>query len=193
MFALRESGDEHLLDGLPELMVEGLADPDARALLESAVPGPVDARVRRGILDETRGNPLALIELPRGLTPAELAGGFDARPLASRIEHTLLRRVQTLPRDTQLQLLTAVAEPAATCRCCGARVEVGERRLEDHPARAGKRVALVGRMGALVAHRVREGRKRNCFGVSSTVLFLLVGLPSMGEDGANLRVRTIRS
>src|SRR3954470_2787376 len=63
VFALRESGDEHVLEGLPELMVEGLPDPDARALLESAVPGPVDARVRRRILDETRGNPLALIEL----------------------------------------------------------------------------------------------------------------------------------
>jgi DNA-binding CsgD family transcriptional regulator len=114
VFALRESGGEHVLDGLPELVVEGLLDPDARALLEIALPGPVDARVRRRILDETRGNPLALIELPRGLTPAELAGGFglpDTRPLASRIEHSFVRRVQTLPRDTQLLLLTAAAEP----------------------------------------------------------------------------------
>src|SRR4051794_5493610 len=76
VFALRESGDEHLLDGLPDLTVEGLADPHARALLESVVPGRVDARVAERILNETRGNPLALIELPRGLTPAELAGGF---------------------------------------------------------------------------------------------------------------------
>jgi DNA-binding CsgD family transcriptional regulator len=114
VFALRESGDGHVLEGLPELMVEGLADPDARALLEAAVPGPVDARVRRRILDETRGNPLALIELPRGMTPAELAGGFglpDARSLASRIEQTFRQRVQTLPRETQLLLLTAAAEP----------------------------------------------------------------------------------
>jgi DNA-binding CsgD family transcriptional regulator len=114
VFGLRESGDEQMLEGLPELVVEGLGDADARALLESAVPGPVDARVRRRILDETRGNPLALIELPRGLTPAELAGGFglpDARPLASRIEHTYLQRVHRLPRDAQLLLLTAAAEP----------------------------------------------------------------------------------
>src|SRR5687767_8504313 len=76
VFALREPGDEHVLEGLPELIVEGLADPDARALLESAVPGPVDARVRRRILDETRGNPLALLELPRGLKPIAVAGGF---------------------------------------------------------------------------------------------------------------------
>ena len=114
VFGLRDSSDEHVLNGLPELTIEGLPDPEARALLESAVPGLVDPRVRRRILDETRGNPLALLELPRGLTPAELAGGFglgDARPLASRIEHTFLERVQTLPRDTQLLLLTAAAEP----------------------------------------------------------------------------------
>jgi DNA-binding CsgD family transcriptional regulator len=114
VFSLRDSGDGDVLEGLPELLVEGLADADARALLEFAVPGPVDARVRRRILDETRGNPLALMELPRGLTPAELAGGFglrDARPVASRIEHTFLERVHALPRDTQLLLLTAAAEP----------------------------------------------------------------------------------
>jgi DNA-binding CsgD family transcriptional regulator len=114
VFALRESGDEHVLEGLPELVIEGLADSDASALLESTVPGPVDARVRRRILDEMRGNPLALLELPRGLTPAELAGGFglpDTRPLASRIEHTFHQRVQTLPRAAQLLLLTAAAEP----------------------------------------------------------------------------------
>ena len=114
VFSLREPDEQHVLEGLPELVVEGLAEQDARALLASAVPGPVDARVRRRILDETRGNPLALIELPRGLTPAELAGGFgvaDGRPLARRIEHTFLRRVRALPRDTQLLLLTAAAEP----------------------------------------------------------------------------------
>jgi DNA-binding CsgD family transcriptional regulator len=114
VFALRESGNAHELDGLPELRVEGLADPHARVLLDSALPGLVDARVRRRILDETRGNPLALLELPRGLTPAELAGGFgliDTRPLASRIEATFVQRVQSLPRDTQLLLLTASAEP----------------------------------------------------------------------------------
>ena len=114
VFAVREpsSGDE--LAGLPELVVEGLADADARALLESVVPGLVDARVRDRILAETRGNPLALIELPRGLTPAELAGGFgfaDARPLASRIQQRLLAARQTLPRETQLLLLAAAAEP----------------------------------------------------------------------------------
>src|SRR4051794_12729353 len=114
VFALRESGDEHVLEGLPELVIEGLAADEARLLLDATIAGPLDERVKARILGEARGNPLALIELPRGLTPAEHAGGFglpDARPLASRIEHTFLQRVQTLPRDTQLLLLAAAAEP----------------------------------------------------------------------------------
>jgi DNA-binding CsgD family transcriptional regulator len=114
VFALREPGEGDVLAGLPELRLAGLAGSDARALLESAVPGPVDARVRDRILAETRGNPLALLELPRGLTPAELAGGFglpDARPLASRIEQSFLHRVAALPADTQRLLLLAAAEP----------------------------------------------------------------------------------
>ena len=114
VFALRESGDEQVLDGLPELLIEGLAADEAQLLLNAAIPGPLDERVRDRILEETRGNPLALIELPRGLTPAELAGGFglpEARRLASRIEHTFVKRVRKLPRDAQLLLLTAAAEP----------------------------------------------------------------------------------
>ena len=74
VFAAREPSAE--LAGLPELVVEGLRDDDARALLDSALGGPLDERVRELIVAETRGNPLALLELPRGLTPAELAGGF---------------------------------------------------------------------------------------------------------------------
>ena len=87
VFAVREVGEE--LGGLPELIVEGLRDGDARALLNSAFTGPLDARVRDQIVSEARGNPLALLELPRGLTPAELAGGFGlpgAIPLPGRLE-----------------------------------------------------------------------------------------------------------
>ena len=114
VFAVREPAVVDELAGLPELRVEGLGPTDSLALLESVVPGRVDARVRDRILAETRGNPLALLELPRGLTPAELAGGFglpDARPLVNRIEQTFLERVRALPRDTQRLLLTAAAEP----------------------------------------------------------------------------------
>lgn len=114
VFAVREPSAAEEFAGLPELFVEGLPEPDARGLLDSVVPGLVDERVRDRILAETRGNPLALLELPRGLTPAELAGGFgipDARPLAARIQHAFLQRAQGLPSETQLLLLVAAAEP----------------------------------------------------------------------------------
>jgi DNA-binding CsgD family transcriptional regulator/tetratricopeptide (TPR) repeat protein len=91
-----------------------LPDADARALLDSVLPGPVDARVRDRIVAETRGNPLALLELPRGLTPAELAfgfGGHSATPLVSRVEEGFQRRIAALPADTRTLLLTAAVEP----------------------------------------------------------------------------------
>jgi hypothetical protein len=102
------------LAGLPDLVVQGLRDADARALLDLAIHGRIDARVRDRIVAETRGNPLALLELPRGLTAAELAGGFgrpDARPLASQIEQTFVRRIGSLPVASQRLLLAAAAEP----------------------------------------------------------------------------------
>ena len=115
LFAIREPSDEQPLRGLPQLAVDGIGDADARQLLASAVRGRLDEQVRDRIVAETRGNPLALLELPRGLTPAELAGGFglpDAQPLASRIENSFHRRLEALPHDTQRLLLTAAAEPA---------------------------------------------------------------------------------
>jgi DNA-binding CsgD family transcriptional regulator len=114
VFAVREPTDANELAGLPELVVEGIADDEARLLLASAMPGRLDERVRDQIVAETRGNPLALLELPRGLTPAELAGGFglpDARPVASRVEETFVQRVRSLPPETQRLLLVAAAEP----------------------------------------------------------------------------------
>ena len=113
VFAVREPSDSPELDGLPEQTIGGLTDGDARTLLDSATLGRLDERVRDRIVAETRGNPLALLELPRGLTGAELAGGFalpDALPLASQIEQSFVRRVQSLPTETQRLLLTAAAE-----------------------------------------------------------------------------------
>ena len=78
----------------------GCADDDARVLLEGALAGRLDPRVRDLIIAETRGNPLALLELPRGLTPAELAGGFGlpgAAPLTSRIEDSFRRQLDAMP------------------------------------------------------------------------------------------------
>jgi DNA-binding CsgD family transcriptional regulator len=101
------------LGGLPELVLDGVADDDARLLLASGLPGPLDERVRETIIAETRGNPLALLELPHALTPAELAGGFalPGAPLADRIEQSFLRRVQSLPPPSQRLLVTAASEP----------------------------------------------------------------------------------
>lgn len=114
VFAVRGRGEGQEMAGLPELVVRGLSDDDARALLDSVMPGRLDACVRDRIVAETRGNPLALLELPRGLTPAELAGGFGLacpRPLVNRIEHSFVGRVESLPSDTQQLLLLAAAEP----------------------------------------------------------------------------------
>jgi DNA-binding CsgD family transcriptional regulator/tetratricopeptide (TPR) repeat protein len=112
VFAVRTGGEEQELTGLPELVIEGLNDRDARALL--ALQGPVGERVRDRIVAEARGNPLALLELPRAMTPAELAGGFrrlDAPGLAGRIEESFRRRLDPLPAETRQLLLIAAAEP----------------------------------------------------------------------------------
>ncbi len=114
VFARREPGEDQDLPGLAELAVPGLSDADARALLESVVPGRLDEGVRDRIVAETRGNPLALVELTRGLTPAELAGGFgrpDTRPLANRLEQSFHQQLRALPAQTRLLLLAAAAEP----------------------------------------------------------------------------------
>jgi DNA-binding CsgD family transcriptional regulator len=115
VFAARTGGPEQGLEGLPELPVRGLSDADARAVLGAALRGPLDEAVRDRIVAESRGNPLALLELPRGLTPAELAGGFGlpgVMPLASVIEQGFVRRLEPLPAQTRRLLLTAAAEPA---------------------------------------------------------------------------------
>jgi DNA-binding CsgD family transcriptional regulator len=122
IFAAREPGEE--LRGLRELVVGGLDEGDARELLSSVISGPVDERVRDRIIAETRGNPLALLELPRGVTPADLAGGFGAPGMpgtpgasglpgvAGRIEDSFRRRLEALPGPTQRLMLVAAAEPA---------------------------------------------------------------------------------
>src|SRR6516225_2321315 len=114
VFALRESGDDHQLEGLPEIVIEGLAAADARQLLDATIPGSLDARVRDWILGEADGNPLALVELPRERTTIAVAGGFGLpleTPLTSRIEQGFERQLQPFPADTRRLLLLAAAEP----------------------------------------------------------------------------------
>jgi DNA-binding CsgD family transcriptional regulator len=115
LFATRDPASEGSLAGLPGLALEGLPDADARALLASVLPGLLDERVRDRIIAECGGNPLALLELPHGVTAAELAGGFgvaDRLPVAGRIEQSFLRRIAPLPEVTRFLLLLAAAEPA---------------------------------------------------------------------------------
>jgi DNA-binding CsgD family transcriptional regulator len=112
VFAAREPGEE--LQHVPELEVGGLRNGDARALLDSTVRVVLDERVRDRIIAETRGNALALLELPRGLSATELAGGFGVlgvNALPGRIEASYVRRLEALPEDVRLLLLVAAAEP----------------------------------------------------------------------------------
>jgi DNA-binding CsgD family transcriptional regulator len=112
LFAAREPGEEFA--GLPELLVEGLGDADARELLRAAARGPLDERVAGQLVEETRGNPLALLELPRGLSAARLAAGFGllgAASLSGRIEESYRDQLEALPVDTRRMLVVAAAEP----------------------------------------------------------------------------------
>jgi DNA-binding CsgD family transcriptional regulator len=112
--SVREPNARHDFDGLPELLLRGLAEEDARTLLINAVPGRLDDRVRDRIVAETRGNPLALLDLPRSMSAAELAGGFEllaATDLPRQLEDRYLQRAGELPEATQRLLLLAAAEP----------------------------------------------------------------------------------
>ena len=105
---------DNILTGLPELSIEGLAASDARALLLNNVYGPLDSAVCDQIITESHGNPLALLELPRTWTAADLAGGFGlpgSHQVAGKIERSYVRRLERLPSQTRLLLLAAAAEP----------------------------------------------------------------------------------
>ncbi|MFD3406577.1 ATP-binding protein [Kribbella sp. NPDC058693] len=109
IFATRKIGD--LLDGVPEFAIGGLNDADARTLLNAVLSGPIDQQVRDQIVADAHGNPLALLELPRGLTPAQLAGGFGL-PGAGTVEETFVRRIAAVPPETRRLLLLAAADPS---------------------------------------------------------------------------------
>jgi DNA-binding CsgD family transcriptional regulator len=117
VFAARDPSPE--LAGLPELHVKGLRERDAQALLASALAAPLDAQVADQIVAETRGNPLALVELPRGLSPAELAGGFGlpgaqpaAMPMTGQIANSFARQLAALPDQTRRLVQLAAADPS---------------------------------------------------------------------------------
>jgi DNA-binding CsgD family transcriptional regulator len=164
IFATREARDE--LTGLPELVVDGLGDADARALLGTVVRGPLDERVRERILAETRGNPLALLELPRAHTTVEGFAVADA-PLSGRIEESFRQRLEPLPPDTRLLVLTAAAElvgdPTLLWRACA---RLGISRDAAGPAedaglfRLGGRVTFVHPLARSAVYRAASATDR---------------------------------
>jgi DNA-binding CsgD family transcriptional regulator len=112
--SIREPTTRHDFDGLPELVLRGLPEEDARTLLGRSAPGGLDDRVRDRIVSETRGNPLALLDLPRRMSTAELTGGFElvaGTDLPHHLEDHYLQRAGELPDATQRLLLLAAAEP----------------------------------------------------------------------------------
>jgi DNA-binding CsgD family transcriptional regulator len=114
VLAERDGDDPSELAGLPELRLHGLSEADATQLVASVMPGSLDEAVRDRVIAEARGNPLALLELPRGRSSASLAGGFaipGGLPLPRRIEVSYRRRVERLPTATQQILLVAAADP----------------------------------------------------------------------------------
>ncbi len=170
VFAVRDPREDRELGNLPVMVVEGLSDADARALFDSATPGRLDARVRDRIVAESNGNPLALLELRKGLTAAELAGGFgrpDARKVASLIEQSFLRRVRSLPLETQRLLLVAAAEPVGDVTLLWRAAELlGIGADAAAPAEADGRIELGARvrfrhpMARSAAYRAAMARER---------------------------------
>ena len=144
VFAVRETGRDLDLAGLPELPVGGLGETESEALLASVLKGPVDGRVRDRIIAETHGNPLALLELPRAWTAAELADGVGppgAVPLAGRIEQWFVKQLEPLPADTRRLLLIAAAEPLGDATLLwGAAGRLG---LGADPATAAEATGLI--------------------------------------------------
>ncbi len=148
VFVTRERSE--VLRGLPELVLDGLDADHARSLLASGLPGLVDEQIRDRIVAETRGNPLALLELPHGLSAVELAGGFglpDDVPLTDRIEQSFLRRLESLRGETRRLLLAAAAEPVGDVTVlwrAAKRLELGPEAAE--PAQTAGLIEFGGRV-----------------------------------------------
>ncbi|WP_028066748.1 helix-turn-helix transcriptional regulator [Solirubrobacter soli] len=150
VFGRRTNGGENHLAGLPDLVVGGLGPADSRVLLEATIPGPLDERVRDRLLAEAGGNPLALLELPRGLTPVTVAGGFGlpgSMTLTSRMEQGFASRLKPLPAETRRLLLLAAAEPVGDVMLLRAAAErLGIEPDAEAPAEAAGLIQLGARV-----------------------------------------------
>ena len=175
VFAVRDPPGEPQLGGLPELASAACATATRRRCWSRVLAGPLDERVRDRIVAETRGNPLALLELPRGLTPEELAGGFglpDAPALSGRIEESFQRRLAELPRGDA----AAAAGRRGRARRRPAAAVAGGRRAGDRRRRrgAGRRARSWSSSAPRCASATRScgrrstGRRRRRSGGAST-------------------------
>lgn len=149
LLAVREAGEERLLPGLPAMTLEGLTDEDARALLNAAVPGHLDERVRDQIVAETRGNPLGLLDLPKGMSQSELAGGFaipSSASLSGQLHDSYVKRVRALPGPTQQLMLLAAVDPTgdATLRGVPLRASTSDVRRQRLPTRSSCSISARG-------------------------------------------------
>lgn len=152
VFAVRDSdeGDALPFSGLPELRLDRLGEADAQALLTTTVRAPLDEVVRARIVAEARGNPLALLELPRGTQDTPLAGGFGlphGTDVPRRVEDSFRHRSASLPDETQLLLLVAAAEPTGEADLLWRAAEqLGIAREAATPAEAAKLVEIDSRV-----------------------------------------------
>jgi DNA-binding NarL/FixJ family response regulator len=159
VFAARDEADTPELAGLPELIVDPIGDPDARAILASAITGRIDESVRDRIVAEAGGNPLALLELPKGWTPAAIAGGFglpDGVSVPARVEESFRRRLVNLPDRSRQLLLVAAADPVGD--------PVIVRSAADHlgiPADASRPAAAAGLLDERTELRFRHPMVRS--------------------------------
>jgi hypothetical protein len=166
----RELGELAGAAGLTEVRLAGLPDADARALLVSVLPGWADQKVADRIAAETAGNPLALLELPRSMTPAELAGAPrfpGAAGLPGRIEESFRRRLEGLPEMTRRLVLLAAAEPsgdgALLWRACAmAGIEAGAAGPAEDAGlvRVGARVRFFHPLARSAVYRAASAEQR---------------------------------
>lgn len=170
VFAARVSAGEAA--GIPELTVRGLSHRESGALFDASLTGRLDPSIRQQVLSEARGNPLALVELPRGVTPSELAGGFalpGALPLSHRIEATYRRRLERLPPPARRWLLLAAADPVgapatlwAAAGCSGLGPDAADRAVASGLVSIGTRVSFchpLARSAVYLAAGVEERRR----------------------------------
>jgi len=152
LFAARE-GELRRFDaaGLAELTLEGLDRDLAITLLQQSAPD-APGHVRERLLAEAAGNPLALLELPAGLSPEQLSGQSplpQALPLTARLSATFTKRVRALPSAAQSAMLVAAAE------------DTGELRVvQDAAAQLGLAIDALDPAEEVGMVHVHEGRVR---------------------------------